>query len=270
MGVSPMLVRKSIGETPMPRYEIRRIMKSTIRSALVLMFLMTGCAVGRSGTKTHDQKPVVQKPPTVTREQWGSQPQEIPESRKHTPKFVTIHHAGVTWKAGSDPQKFVSNMQKWGQREKNWPDLAYHFMIAPDGRIFEARRIEYEPESNTKYDLQGHIGVELMGNFQVQRVSEAQLSSVVKLAAWLCQDLHIDPSQIAGHKDRAKNQTDCPGRDMYRYIENGQVKKWVEEALAGKQPRVKLGNALPNGPTTMIGEDVGGDVREDARAAPAK
>ena len=194
----------------------------------------------------------VAKPAIVTREQWGSKPEPIPDSRKHTPQFITIHHAGVDWKAGGDPQKFVQNMQAWGQREKHWPDLAYHFLIAPDGRIFEARDIRYEPESNTKYDLQGHIGVEMMGNFETQRPSEAQLKSCVALVSWLCQDLKIDPSQIAGHKDRAKGQTSCPGKDFYRYLEDGEFVEWVRATLAGKKAEVKPGPPLPGGPTVVI------------------
>ena len=50
-------------------------------------------------------------------------------------------------------------------------------MIAPDVRIFEARPLEYAPQSATQYDLPGHVGVELMGNFQSQRPSAAQLKS---------------------------------------------------------------------------------------------
>src|SRR5439155_25049413 len=107
----------------------------------------------------------------------------------------------------------------------------------PAGRIFEARSTEYEPESNSKYDLQGHLGVELMGNFETQRPSQKQIESCVKLVAWLCQEKQIDPNQIAGHKDRAKGQTDCPGKDFYRYLkggESGQFVGWVKETLAGK------------------------------------
>src|SRR5213075_877704 len=109
-----------------------------------MKWLIVLCITFCVGCATH-----LQKPPTVTREQWGSQPQPIPDSRRHTPQFITIHHAGVPWKPGRDPADFVRNMQTWGQREKHWPDLPYHFMIAPDGRIFEARPIQYEPESNT-------------------------------------------------------------------------------------------------------------------------
>jgi len=207
----------------------------------------------------------VQKPQMVTRAQWGSQPLPIPDSRKQVPRFITIHHAGVPWKAGTDPQMFVKNMQKWGQHReeteegkqkgfKNWADLPYHFMIAPDGRIFEARPVIYEPESNTKYDLQGHIGVELMGSFGMQRVSQPQLESLVRTVAWLCHEYKIDPSQVAGHMDRAPGQTTCPGKDLHRYIENGQIRAWVTDLLAGKPVNVELGPALDGGPTTMIGE----------------
>ena len=63
-------------------------------------------------------------------------------------------------------------------------------------RFFEGRAIVYEPESNTKYDLQGHIGVELMGSFGQQRVSQAQLESLAKIVAWLSQELKIDVSQV--------------------------------------------------------------------------
>jgi hypothetical protein len=210
----------------------------------------------------------VPKPPTVSREQWGSTPQPIPDDRRHTPRFVTLHHAGVDWKPGADPQKFVRNLQAWGQRReadneklppekrkanvRNWADLPYHFMIAPDGRIFEARPIEYEPESNTAYDLTGHVGVELMGNFENQRPSAAQLKSSVALVAWLCQEHKIDPKDIDGHRGRAKKQTVCPGRDFDRYLQDGQFVGWVKEALAGGAPKVDPGPPLKDGPTVVI------------------
>ena len=199
-----------------------------------------------------DETPKVAKPAMVTPAEWKSEPQPIPDSRKHTPKFVTIHHGGVDWKPGRDPVTFVKSLQQYGQKEKNWPDVPYHFMVAPDGRIFECRSMAYEPESNTKYDLQGHIGVELMGNFESQRPSEAQLKSTVTLVAWLCQELKIDTSQIAGHRDRAMKQTVCPGKDFYRYLDDGQFVGWVKQTLAGEQPDVKPGEPLKGGPTKVI------------------
>ena len=224
-----------------------------MRHVMILIAMLAGAGLARAADAT-TRPAKIEKPEVVTREQWGSEPQEMPDSRKHVPKYITIHHAGVDWKAGADPMKFVKSMQGWGQREKKWPDLAYHFLIAPDGRIFEARKLEYEPESNTKYDLQGHIGVELMGNFENQRMTEAQLKSMVKLVAWLTEELKIDPADIAGHKDRAKGQTSCPGKDCYRYIEDGSIRAWVEKMRAGEEPDVKVKDPLPGGPEKFVGD----------------
>jgi hypothetical protein len=214
--------------------------------------VLAGLADDGADVPTTRPQVKVPKPPMITPEQWGSRPRPIPDSRKQVPRLITIHHAGTFWKPGTDPAAMVRAVQAYGQKEKGWPDLPYHFMIAPDGRIFQARPLQYEPESNTKYPLNGHVGVELMGNFQEQRPSLAQLKSTVALVAWLCQDLHIDPSQIAGHKDRAKGQTVCPGKDLYRYLADGEFVGWVKQTLAGKTPDIKPGPPLPGGPTHVI------------------
>jgi hypothetical protein len=199
----------------------------------------------------------VEKPPIVSAKEWGSTPQPIPVSRKHTPKYVTIHHAGVVQRSTTDPAKFVKNMQGWGQREKKWPDLAYHFLIAPDGRIFEGRSLEYEGETNTKYPLKDQVQVELMGDFTKQRVTPKQLESLVKLTAWICDHYNIDPILMGGHNDRAPRQTSCPGMDLYRYISDGQITRWVKDVLAGKDPQVKEREALLEGPTLYVGDPAG-------------
>ncbi len=119
-------------------------MKMTI--VLAVLLACAGCA-GSKSAKTELLPAAVPMPPIVTREQWGSKPQPIDDSHKQVPKFITIHHGGILWKTGADPVQFVRTVQTWGQKEKNWPDLPYHFMIAPDGRIFQARPIEFEPET---------------------------------------------------------------------------------------------------------------------------
>jgi iduronate 2-sulfatase len=199
----------------------------------------------------------------VTRKQWGSKPGPIPESRKHTPQWITIHHAGVLWKNDVEPAQFVRNMQAWGKRRPEvekpprntyWPDLAYHYMIAPNGDIYEARPVEYEPESNTKYELAGNLGIEMMGDFGKQRPSKAQLESVVRLTAWLMAEHGIDFEHVRTHRDAAKGQTSCPGRDFYRYMEDGQFRKWVNRARTGRTLNIDPGPPLtdPPGPTQLI------------------
>jgi hypothetical protein len=239
----------------------------TIQGLSVLLWSCLGLTAAAEPTLQTVPKPAN----FVTREQWGSKPDPIPDSRKHTPKWITIHHAGILWTNSQDPAQFVRNMQTWGKkrpelekppRNTYWPDLPYHFLIAPDGRIFEGRPAEYEPESNTKYSLAGNIGVEMMGDFNRQRPSKDQIESCVRLTAWLAQQHHIDLDHVRTHRDAAPGQTDCPGRDFYRYISDGQFKKWVRSAIDGGELKIDLGPPLtgdPPGPTQLITDTKPGD-----------
>jgi hypothetical protein len=163
----------------------------------------------------------------ITREQWGSHPQELPAKMRQTPQKIVLHHSGVLWKEGDDAFKKIRALQSWGQREKHWPDLPYHFMIDPCGRIFEGRDIYYRPESNTQYDLSGVVNVELWGNFDEQPVSAAALQSTVELLAWLRD--RYDLRQVSTHRLQAPGQTTCPGQDLMRYFDSGELQRRVDE-----------------------------------------
>nr|MBA3274144.1 N-acetylmuramoyl-L-alanine amidase [Chthoniobacterales bacterium] len=165
---------------------------------------------------------------------------------------ITIHHAGVLWTNKKTPPVMIKNMQSWGKKEKKWPDVPYHFLIGPDGTIYEGRSLLYEPDTNTKYEVSGHIGVELMGNFEEQRMSESQLKSLVDITAWLAQEFEINPDHIGGHKDVAPDQTTCPGKDLHRYIEDGAIATWTTAMRAGEKPEIVYREALPGGPAEVI------------------
>lgn len=183
--------------------------------------------------------PAVRAQPTqyIPRQQWGSQPAPLSDELLHEPQRITLHHSGVLWKEGDDAYKKIKALQTWGQREKNWPDLPYHFLIDPDGRVFEGRDLRYRPESNTDYDLMGVVNVHLWGDFEQQSVSLAQLRSTVELLAWLRQSMGL--KELQTHRQAAPGQTTCPGRDLLRYFESGMLQNWVEQTCQGKLPQVE-------------------------------
>jgi len=162
----------------------------------------------------------------VSREQWGSQPQPMPMALRHTPARVVLHHSGVLWKEGDDAFQKIRALQLWGQREKHWPDLPYHFMIDPVGQIFEGRELQYRPDSNTEYDLNGVINVELWGNFDEQKVTPEALQSTVNLLVWLRDEYEL--TELSTHRSQAPGQTRCPGDDFFRYFESGQLQELVK------------------------------------------
>jgi hypothetical protein len=205
-----------------------------------------------SAPQAQPPAPRVAKPAIIPREDWGSQPDIARlEERRHTPRFITIHHAGVVWTAGSDPYQKLKGLQSWGARDRNWPDVPYHYLIPPDGRIFEGRSTDYPPDTNTReFDTVGHINVHLWGSLGEQRATLEMLQATVDVIAWLCQEHAIDPATIRGHRDHAS--TNCPGADMYRYVSDGLIEKWVREKLAGGQPAVALLPPLPDGPFEFV------------------
>ena len=150
----------------------------------------------------------------VTAEEWGSQPDSLPEEWRQTPTRIVIHHAGVNWVEGTDPYTKVRNLQTWGKREKGWPDLPYHFLISPDGRIFEGRDPSYQPQSNTEYDMVGVLNVQLFGNFEEQSVSPEQKRALTSLLRYICESYAMPPERISTHQQQAPGQTTCPGRDL--------------------------------------------------------
>src|SRR5581483_11279512 len=196
-----------------------RLILNVLTIALVFMSFRSAQATERAVLM-----PQALKNEIVTREAWGSKPKPIPADRKQKPLWITLHHAGELFHEGKDdPAEFVRKMQIWGQnrpklekppRDTYWPDLPYHFLIAPDGRIFEGRPVDYEPESNTTYPLKGNIGVEMMGDFNVQQPTLKQIRSCVLLTAWLCRRYHIACDRIRTHQDVAPGQTDCPGKNF--------------------------------------------------------
>lgn len=238
---------------------------TTVLKYLIVLSIVTGLLPLRTGIGSEPtKKEKVPRPPKfISAKQWGSRPDPIPKDRRHTPKYVTLHHAAVMWTKDRDPVEFIRNMQTWGKRRPEieepprntyWPDLPYHFLIAPDGRVFEGRPMEYEPESNTKYDLAGHIGVELMGNFEKQRPSPEQVESAVRLVAWILSEHDLPLKAISTHQDVAKGQTSCPGRDFARYFE-GEPKifsGWVSQVLDHDPLKIDLGPPLKGGPTKLI------------------
>ena len=151
----------------------------------------------------------------------------MPEELRQLPQRIVLHHSGVLWKEGDEPFRKIRALQSWGQREKSWPDLPYHFLIAPDGRIFEGRDLNYRPESNTEYDLNGVVNVELWGNFDEQPVTKEALSATINLLAWLKQCHGLE--KVSAHRLEAPGQTRCPGDDLMRYYDSGELLRGGQE-----------------------------------------
>lgn len=147
----------------------------------------------------------------------------------HSINKITIHHSGEEFAEDKDMIQYLRNLQSWSRSEKKWIDIPYHFMIDLKGNIYEARPINYPGDTNTDYDVRGHALICVVGNYEVQKLSDASLKSLVKLTAFLKQKYRIEVKDIKTHKDYT--ETLCPGKDLYKYFEDGSFLRMVESEL---------------------------------------
>ena len=155
--------------------------------------------------------------------------------KSQVPVRITIHHeGGKVLSATDDAAQRLKNVQTWSMgKDRNWIDIPYHFLIAPDGTVFEGRSPLTVGETNTEYDPTGHLLISFLGNYEKQKLDDNLLDVLTRLIARLCIQYNISPETIGGHKDYSKITT-CPGPDIYSYIENGYIKNRVKELLAKK------------------------------------
>lgn len=208
------------------------LLRPTRRAVLLATLALAGCAAWRR---------VLPAPPMIAVADWGGQAvpaSGAPPQRLHA---LTLHHSGEVWPPPSRPQAEVAQhlrwLQQWSQLTRRWRDIPYHFVIAPDGRIYATRPLAEVGDTHTEYDPRGHALVMLLGNFEEQTPTEPALQSLVELSAWLVEQHGLPDTALATHRDHSR-QTVCPGAQL------GALVPWWREAVA----RRRRGEPLPPRP----------------------
>ena len=150
----------------------------------------------------------------------------------HEITHITLHHTGSRepLRPEDDPAEKLRGLQVWGARDRNWWDVPYHMLIDLDGRIYEGRDWRYMGETNTTYDPRGHFLISVIGNYGRQEPTAAQLEAIADLMAWAVDRFGVPLDRIGGHYHYA--DTSCPGTHLRRYLEDGTLRRMVEERLA--------------------------------------
>ena len=170
----------------------------------------------------------------------NGKPLRWPQKYSKEIKLIVIHHTAIKV-SGDDrsPDERMRALYQYHADKNGWGDIGYNYVIDESGRIYEGR-------SGGKYAVGGHvycanvgtIGVALMGNFEEEQPSQAQLKSLKYLTAYLAQEYDINPRAhvrfhgqllptIVGHRDLGR--TLCPGYYVYQVLD--QIRSQV---IAGK------------------------------------
>lgn len=185
------------------------------RLALVgVVLVLSSCA--------SSSQPALELPasvPYLTRADWNAKAPTFAMTPQ-TPLHLTIHHTATRQQPAADPAQTLRALQDFSQRidtldtgrvKVAWADVPYHYYIAPNGTVLEARDPAFEGDSNTDYELAGHVQVVLEGNFMEEIPTDAQMRSLLAVSAAIGKRYRIGPEDVGGHGDRAVGQTLCPG-----------------------------------------------------------
>ena len=157
------------------------------------------------------------------RSAWNALPPK--QYKQHTPIRITVHHEGTRLEPADDAAKKIAAIQKWGMGpDRKWADIPYHFLIAPDGTIYEGRGVGTVGETNTEYDPTGHLLINCLGNMEVQPLPQAQLQSLIRLIAYNAKKYNIPLETLSTHRDNS-TQTTCPGKNLYAKFQDSTVQR---------------------------------------------
>ena len=168
-------------------------------------------------------------------------------------KFV-VHHTAEYEKKKRDPKEIMRSIYRFHTVSRGWGDIGYNYVIDKDGNIYEGR--SGGPKAvgaHVAYHNIGSIGIALMGNFEIEEPTDAQIKVLELLIAHHAKLFDIDPDgrtyylgnfsyNISGHKDVARqgHGTACPGTNLYKIMprirdESGKLK----EQLIAEEKRIK-------------------------------
>lgn len=127
---------------------------------------------------------------------------------------LTVHHAGNGVNTHARLEEVVLDLNGIleSHLQNNYGDIGYHFIVDYAGRIWEGRSLAYEGAHVSGMNEQ-NLGVMLLGNFDEQAPSPAQVSALFAVVSTLQDKYAISYDSIYGHCDLG--QSACPGKHLY-------------------------------------------------------
>ncbi|EHQ90764.1 N-acetylmuramoyl-L-alanine amidase [Desulfosporosinus youngiae] len=182
-------------------------------------------ADGNYSWSSNNPKPII-----LSRSAWGATPPKTTLPARNTSNSYNLifHHSGSLVFQLTDFQACILkvNSIQSQQMSSGWDDIAYHYLIDPAGRIYDGR----DPSK-----LGGHctgknddIGICLLGNYDSQSLTSAQITAIQALSAWRIRIQGIWKTNTFGHKDFLS--TECPGENLESYVTNS-LRTYLSSAI---------------------------------------
>ena len=144
---------------------------------------------------------------------------------------ITLHHSGdgkpFLGESTADVARHLQVVQQ-AHLQRGMVDIAYHFAVDRMGRAWQLRWLQYEGQhvrigKNGQRNNEHNMGVVVLGDFNVQRVTVPQRDRLIELVQLLAGKYGLT---AAGNKPKANTifmhgelvDTDCPGKELKPWI----------------------------------------------------
>jgi N-acetylmuramoyl-L-alanine amidase len=215
-------------------------------------------------------------PPIVTRAQWGANEALRKSGQTYDTSVlkIIVHHTGTPNSVTNYPglcRGILAN-----ETAGEYIDIAYNWLIDPNGRIYEGRWARNYPAgaphtgeslganvrgAHAIYNNAHTIGVALMGTYDTIDPPPAMVNALVTLLTWKCARWGINPLarglynasngvtenifNICGHRDTSA--TDCPGQRVEPMLPALRIKVASRLTGAGYWIATSIGQVLAFG-----------------------
>ena len=150
------------------------------------------------------------------------------------PKYITIHHDGMTpyWGLTETEARERLELIRNGHRGKGWSDIGYHYIVDRSGVVWQGRDVTRWQGAHVKFRNENNIGVMCLGNFMLQAPSPAQVASLNRTVAQLRAYYKIPASAVKTHQEWQGAQTLCPGTYLQAQVNVLRKSGFKSSALA--------------------------------------
>jgi hypothetical protein len=172
------------------------------------------------------------KPSSIDQSEWrAGLPAPSYSPTYSTPTHLIVHHSAGS-NTNTDYTNVVRQIYLYHTEVRHYSDIAYNFLIAQDGTIFEGREgkeVNEEDVVGAHFCAKntGTMGVCLLGDYETASPTTAMLTSLEKILGWKLSKEKLNPfdvtphpagsstllAVIAGHRDGC--ETECPGKNVY-------------------------------------------------------
>jgi len=130
---------------------------------------------------------------------------------------ITVHHSGISstsLRSSTAVARELDNIRA-GHVGRGWADIGYHYVIDQQGKIWEARGIQYQGahvENNNEHNL----GIMLLGNFDQQSLSPQSTAALESFVRAQMSRYNVPVSRVYTHREL--RPTACPGRSLQSFM----------------------------------------------------